>query len=175
MWTTADRELTASANIDDSAPNGHPVTGRLPGYIGLRRIGPGGLHRAGRLRELVGTGLVDSFGMSVGWTVVVLFAVARGGIAEAALYNAAMLLGVVVSAPVTGWLARRLAGRTLLRLAAAVELTLRLAVLGGLIAGEIISVTSMIDPAYAYVMLFAVMTLVLMLRPQGLLGKAGRE
>jgi branched-chain amino acid transport system permease protein len=49
------------------------------------------------------------------------------------------------------------------------------AVLGGLIAGEIISVTSMIDPAYAYVMLFAVMTLVLMLRPQGLLGKAGRE
>jgi branched-chain amino acid transport system permease protein len=49
------------------------------------------------------------------------------------------------------------------------------ALLGGLIAGEIISITSMIDPAYAYVMLFAVMTLVLMLRPQGLLGKPGRE
>ena len=49
------------------------------------------------------------------------------------------------------------------------------AVLGGLIAGEIISVTSMIDPGYAYVMLFAAMTLVLMLRPQGLLGTRGRE
>lgn len=49
------------------------------------------------------------------------------------------------------------------------------AVLGGLIAGEIISLTSMIDPAYAYVMLFAAMTLVLMVRPQGLLGTLGRE
>ncbi len=49
------------------------------------------------------------------------------------------------------------------------------AVLGGLIAGEIISITSMIDPAYAYVMLFAAMTLVLMVRPQGLLGTLGRE
>ena len=29
------------------------------------------------------------------------------------------------------------------------------AVLGGLIAGEIISITSMINPGYAYVMLFA--------------------
>jgi branched-chain amino acid transport system permease protein len=49
------------------------------------------------------------------------------------------------------------------------------AVLGGLIAGEIISITSMIDPGYAYVMLFAVMTLVLLLRPQGLFGMQGRE
>ena len=49
------------------------------------------------------------------------------------------------------------------------------AVLGGLIAGEIISLTSMVNPGYAYVMLFAAMTLVLMLRPRGLLGKAGRE
>ena len=49
------------------------------------------------------------------------------------------------------------------------------AVLGGLIAGEIISITSMLNPAYAYVMLFAVMTLVLVVRPQGLLGIQGRE
>jgi len=49
------------------------------------------------------------------------------------------------------------------------------AVLGGLIAGEIISITSMINPGYSYVMLFAVMTLVLVLRPQGLLGTPGRE
>ncbi|MGZ5710724.1 MAG: branched-chain amino acid ABC transporter permease [Burkholderiales bacterium] len=49
------------------------------------------------------------------------------------------------------------------------------AVLGGLIAGEIISLTSMVNPAYAYVMLFAAMTLVLMVRPHGLLGTKGRE
>ena len=49
------------------------------------------------------------------------------------------------------------------------------AVIGGLIAGEIISLTSMVDPGYAYVMLFAAMTLVLMVRPQGLLGLRGRE
>jgi branched-chain amino acid transport system permease protein len=49
------------------------------------------------------------------------------------------------------------------------------AVLGGLIAGEIISLTSMVNPGYAYVMLFAAMTLVLMLRPRGLLGAVGRE
>jgi branched-chain amino acid transport system permease protein len=49
------------------------------------------------------------------------------------------------------------------------------AVLGGLIAGEIICITSMINPAYAYVMLFAAMTLVLVIRPRGLLGVKGRE
>jgi len=49
------------------------------------------------------------------------------------------------------------------------------AILGGLIAGEIISVTSMFNPGYAYVMLFAAMTLVLVLRPHGLLGVQGRE
>src|SRR5262249_53273500 len=49
------------------------------------------------------------------------------------------------------------------------------AILGGIIAGEILSLTSMINPAYSGVMLFAVMTLVLMLRPQGLLGARSRE
>ena len=49
------------------------------------------------------------------------------------------------------------------------------AILGGLIAGEIISITSMVNPGYAYVMLFAAMTLVLVLRPHGLLGVQGRE
>jgi branched-chain amino acid transport system permease protein len=49
------------------------------------------------------------------------------------------------------------------------------AVIGGLIAGEIISITSMFNPGYAYVMLFAAMTLVLVIRPYGLLGTAGRE
>jgi branched-chain amino acid transport system permease protein len=49
------------------------------------------------------------------------------------------------------------------------------AVLGGLIAGEIISLTSMVNPGYAYVMLFAAMTIVLLVRPHGLLGTRERE
>ncbi len=49
------------------------------------------------------------------------------------------------------------------------------AVIGGLISGEILSLTSMVDPSYSQVMLFAVMTLVLIVRPQGLLGSKGRE
>ena len=49
------------------------------------------------------------------------------------------------------------------------------AVVGGLIAGQIISLTSMVNPGYAYVMLFAAMTVVLVLRPYGLFGTAGRE
>jgi branched-chain amino acid transport system permease protein len=48
------------------------------------------------------------------------------------------------------------------------------AVLGGLIAGEILSLTSMVDPSWSQVMLFVVMTLVLLLRPQGLLGARDR-
>jgi branched-chain amino acid transport system permease protein len=48
------------------------------------------------------------------------------------------------------------------------------AVLGGLVAGQILSLTSAVDPSYSQVMLFAVMTLVLVLRPQGLLGLKGR-
>jgi branched-chain amino acid transport system permease protein len=49
------------------------------------------------------------------------------------------------------------------------------AILGGLIAGEIISLTSMVNPGYAYVMLFAAMTLVLLVRPHGLLGSRSRN
>jgi branched-chain amino acid transport system permease protein len=49
------------------------------------------------------------------------------------------------------------------------------AVLGGLIAGQILSITSMINPGYSYVMLFAVMTVVLVVRPRGLLGLRSRD
>ncbi|MEV6490451.1 hypothetical protein AB0M20_17760 [Actinoplanes sp. NPDC051633] len=107
-------------------------TGRLGGN---HRARPGGMRRAGRLRELLVAGVVDSFGMALGWTILVLLATARGGLGEAALYNAAMLAGVVLSAPVTGWLSRRWAGRTLLRGAAGIEIVLRVGVLAALIAG----------------------------------------
>ena len=49
------------------------------------------------------------------------------------------------------------------------------AIVGGVIAGEILSLTSIVDPAYSDVMLFAVMALVLIFRPQGLMGQEGRE
>jgi branched-chain amino acid transport system permease protein len=49
------------------------------------------------------------------------------------------------------------------------------AILGGLIAGQILSLTSMVDPGYSYVMLFAVMTLVLLVRPRGLFGARSRD
>jgi len=49
------------------------------------------------------------------------------------------------------------------------------AVVGGLIAGEILSLTAMIQPAYSQVMLFAAMAVVLILRPQGLFGIQGRQ
>ncbi len=49
------------------------------------------------------------------------------------------------------------------------------AVIGGIIAGEILSLTSIFNPAYSQVMLFFVMALVLIFRPQGLMGLEGRE
>lgn len=49
------------------------------------------------------------------------------------------------------------------------------AIVGGIIAGQILSLTSMFDPAYSDVMLFVVMALVLIFRPQGLMGQEGRE
>jgi branched-chain amino acid transport system permease protein len=48
------------------------------------------------------------------------------------------------------------------------------AVVGGLIAGEIISITSAFNSAYSEVMLYAVMALLLVVRPQGLFGSEGR-
>jgi branched-chain amino acid transport system permease protein len=48
------------------------------------------------------------------------------------------------------------------------------AVVGGLIAGEIVSITSAFNSAYAEVMLYAVMALLLVVRPQGLFGTEGR-
>lgn len=48
------------------------------------------------------------------------------------------------------------------------------AVVGGIVAGEIVSITSAFNSAYSQVMLYAVMTLLLVVRPQGLFGTAGR-
>ncbi len=48
------------------------------------------------------------------------------------------------------------------------------AIVGGLVAGEIISLTSAFDAAYSEVMLYALMALLLAVRPQGLFGVEGR-
>jgi len=53
-----------------------------------------------RLRRLIGTALVDSFGLSLGWTVFSLYVVGRHGLAGLGLCNAAMPVGVALSAPV---------------------------------------------------------------------------
>ena len=48
------------------------------------------------------------------------------------------------------------------------------AVVGGLVVGEILSLTTLIDPAYAQAAIYAAMTLVLIVRPRGLFGTMGR-
>ncbi len=48
------------------------------------------------------------------------------------------------------------------------------AVVGGLIVGEILSLTTLFDPAYAQAAIYAAMTLVLIVRPRGLFGTMGR-
>ncbi len=73
-------------------------------------------------------GLVDSLCLSVAWTIIILEVTATHGLAAAGMCSAAMLVGVALSAPVAGWLARFLAGRHLLRGAAGVEAVLRLSV-----------------------------------------------
>ena len=45
------------------------------------------------------------------------------------------------------------------------------AVLGGIVAGEIMTLTSLFNPSYSEVMLFAAMALILLLRPQGFFGR----
>jgi branched-chain amino acid transport system permease protein len=47
-------------------------------------------------------------------------------------------------------------------------------VVGGIVVGEILSITTLFDPAYAQAAIYAVMTLVLILRPRGLFGTMGR-
>jgi branched-chain amino acid transport system permease protein len=48
------------------------------------------------------------------------------------------------------------------------------AIVGGLVAGEIVSLTSIFAPDWAQVALYLAMALVLIVRPQGLLGVVGR-
>ena len=88
-----------------------------------------------RLRRLIATALVDSFGLSLGWTVFSLHVTASRGLAGLGLCNAAMLVGVALSAPVAGRLSARLDGRELLRLTCVTEAALRVGTFALLLAG----------------------------------------
>jgi hypothetical protein len=88
-----------------------------------------------RLRRLIATALVDSFGLSLGWTVFSLHVVRGHGLAGLGLCNAAMLVGVALSAPVAARLSARLHGRALLRATAASEAALRVGTFALLLAG----------------------------------------
>jgi branched-chain amino acid transport system permease protein len=48
------------------------------------------------------------------------------------------------------------------------------AVVGGIVVGEMLSLTTLYDPAYAQAAIYAAMTLVLIVRPRGLFGAHGR-
>ncbi|HTV26578.1 MAG TPA: branched-chain amino acid ABC transporter permease [Xanthobacteraceae bacterium] len=48
------------------------------------------------------------------------------------------------------------------------------AIVGGLVVGELLSLTTAFDPAYSEASIYAVMALVLVLRPRGLFGAPGR-
>ena len=84
----------------------------------------------GRAARLVGAGLVDSFGLSLGWTIFNLKAVEREGLVVVGGYNAALLVGIALSAPFTGWLSSRVGGRGLMQLTASVEAALRIGAFG---------------------------------------------
>jgi branched-chain amino acid transport system permease protein len=48
------------------------------------------------------------------------------------------------------------------------------AVVGGIVVGELLSLTTLFNPAYAQAAIYAVMVLVLLVRPRGLFGAQGR-
>lgn len=97
--------------------------------------GPGRQRRQGRLLGLMAAGLVDSLILSMAWTVIVLQVTRTHGLVGAGVVSTAMLIGVALSAPFAAWLASRLPGRRLLRVAAATEAVLRLSVFSALALG----------------------------------------
>ncbi|HKQ01262.1 MAG TPA: hypothetical protein VJ735_13110, partial [Actinomycetes bacterium] len=93
-----------------------------------------------RLRRLIATALVDSFGLSLGWTVFSLQITRSHGLAGLGLCNAAMLVGVALSAPAAARLSARLHGRELLRVTCVTEAALRIGTFALLLAGAPLAV-----------------------------------
>lgn len=133
-------------------------------YVVLYRTRLGMVVRAG-IEDAV---MVDSLGINVQRVFMLVFGIGAMAAGFAGIVNAP----VVAIAPDVG---ESILVQTFVVVVIGGVGSFPGAVLGGLIAGQIISLTSIIDPAYSYVMLFVAMTLVLVLRPYGLLGTAGRE
>src|SRR5262249_11814010 len=133
-------------------------------YIVLYRTRIGMIVRAG-IEDSV---MVDSLGIDVYKVFMLVFGIGAAAAGFAGIVNAP----VVSIAPDVG---EAILVQTFVVVVIGGVGSFPGAVLGGLIAGEIISITSMFNPGYSYVMLFVAMTLVLVLRPYGLLGTAGRE
>lgn len=80
---------------------------------------------ARRRNALLAAGLTDSLGLAIGWTAMSLHTVTTRGLAAFGMLSAAMLLGVALSAPFTGWLSSKADGKRLLRSTALGEALLR--------------------------------------------------
>ncbi len=133
-------------------------------FLVLYRTRLGMIVRAG-IEDAV---MVDSLGINVDRVFMVVFGIGAMAAGFAGIINAP----IVSLAPEVG---EQILVQTFVVVVIGGVGSFPGAVLGGLIAGEIISLTSMVNPAYAYVMLFAAMAIVLMVRPHGLLGAKGRE
>ncbi len=133
-------------------------------YLVLYRTRLGMIVRAG-IEDSV---MVDSLGINVHKIFMVVFGIGAMAAGFAGIVNAP----VVSIAPDVG---EAILVQTFVVVVIGGVGSFPGAILGGLIAGELISLTSMVNPAYSYVMLFVVMTLVLVFRPRGLLGAVGRE
>ncbi len=100
--------------------------------------------RSARLGQLLAAGLIDSFGMTLGWTVFSLLVLEANGLAGLGACNAAMLVGVALAAPATAWLSPRLGAGALLRATSAVEAVLRVVSFGLLLAGAPVAVLAVV-------------------------------
>jgi len=136
----------------------------------LRAVGPPNLHLTPDVGAIghEDSVMVDSLGIDVYKVFMLVFGIGAMAAGFAGIVNAP----VVSIAPEVG---EAILVQTFVVVVIGGVGSFPGAVLGGLIAGEIISITSMFNPGYSYVMLFVAMTLVLVLRPYGLLGTAGRE
>jgi len=133
-------------------------------YVVLYRTRIGIVVRAG----IEDSGMVDMLGINVYRVFMVVFGIGAMAAGFAGIVNAPVL-------SLTPDMGESILVQTFVVVVIGGVGSFPGAILGGLIAGEIMSLTSMVNPAFSGVMLFAVMTLVLMLRPQGLLGLRSRE
>lgn len=132
-------------------------------YLVLYRSRLGMIVRAG-IEDAV---MVDSLGIDVYRVFMIVFGIGAMAAGFAGIVN-------VPIAPITPDVGESILVETFVVVVIGGVGSFPGAVLGGLIAGEILSLTSMVDPSYSQVMLFLVMTFVLVVRPRGLLGEQGR-